>query len=205
MIPSVNNSQAAAIEAKSANWVQYLEELAGEIHKEGISSFYLLKVASLWASTFAYVEWLVCFYERKTFPKADQVASVLKDAWGWDEDLARLFWKSGRHPFAHVGQANTFHSYEKYKGLDTNVSFDVNSWSSAVTDDWDKYHTYKAAAVLPPLELEGQNIQIVYFHHQMMRSELLPALSKLVADGIRSETSEQKLRDIIELNSQILH
>ena len=208
MIPSVNNSQAHAIEAKASNWINYLEELADNIKNDGLNSFYQLKVASLWSSTFAYIEWLTCFQERKILPSTDQVnmiADLLSNAWGWDRDLAKLFWVSGRHPIAHVGQTNPFHSYAKYNGLDTNVSFDVNSWSKVVTDDWDKYHTYRAVVVLPPLGLDGQELQIVYFHHQMLRSDLLPLLSKFVIDGILAETDEQKLKGIIQLNQQILH
>jgi hypothetical protein len=208
MIPSVNNSQAHAIETKAANWVSYLDELADNINKDGVDRFHILRVASLWSSTFAYIEWLTCFYERKILPSSDQinkVAGLLNDVWSWDLELAKLFWKSGRHPLAHVGQANSFHTYGKYKELDTNVSFDVGYWSEAVTNDWDKYHTYKAVAVLPPLEVEGQNLQIVYFHHQMMRSDLLPMLSRFVVDSILAETDEQKLKDIIELNRQIPH
>lgn len=205
MIPRVNNSQANAIKAKSSNWAKYLDELANELHQDGLDSFYFLKVASLWSSTFAYIEWLVCFHERKTFPKINEIADVLKKSWGWDIKIAELFWKSGRHPLAHVGQANSYYSYGKYNGLDTNVSFDVAKWSKAVTDDWDKYYTYKAVAVLPPLEIEGQNLQILYFHHQMLRSDLLPLLAEFVVNGILKETDEVKLKDIIELNRQILH
>ena len=208
MIPSVNNSQARAIEMKAVHWISYLDELSDDINKAGLNRFHLLKVASLWSSTFAYIEWLACFYERKILPSSNQISKVavlLNNAWGWDLELARLFWNSGRHPIAHVGQANPFHSYGKYDGLDTNVSFDTQSWSSAVTDDWDKHHKFRAIAVLPPLEIDNQSLQIVYFHHQMLRNDLLPLLFKYVTDGILAETDEQKLRDIIELNQQILH
>lgn len=207
MIPSVNNLQAQAIEAKSLNWMKYLDELALDINRRSVllDSFYFLRVASLWASTFSYIEWLTTFYERKTFPKIGEVASLLENAWGWELALVKLFWTSGRHPISHVGQANSYYSYAKYKGLDTNVNFDAQFWSKAVTDDWDKYHKFKAVAVLPPLEIENQSLQIVYFHHQMIRSDLLPLLSKCVVDSILAETDEQKLKDIIELNRRILH
>ncbi len=203
MIPSVNNSQANAIDNKASNWINYLKTISDDIHSNGIDSFYSLKASSLWSSTFSYIEWLVTFYSGKTFPNVQTIANVLHDAWGWDKELCKLFWKSGRHPFAHVGQSNSFYSYYKYKGLETNVSFDVNKWSNQVVEEWDEHHKHRAVAIAPPLSIEGEDLQIIYFHHQMLRDELLLKLASFVSDHIRNLTDEEKLKEIILLNKQI--
>lgn len=203
MISSVNMSQANAIDNKAMNWVNYLNSLSGDIHTKGLDSFYQLRAASLWASTFAYIEWLVSFYQGSTFPNIDTVTGVLNSSWGWDKELCKLFWKSGRHPFAHVGQTNSFYSYYKYKGLETNVSFDVNKWSTAVVDEWDDHHKYIGVAIAPPLSVEGSDLQIIYFHHQMMRDDLLLRLASFVSNYIRDINNEDELKNIVRLNMQI--
>lgn len=201
MTKNIAEAQSRAIKNKSNLWLDYLRNLAEELNP--IDTFSLLRVASLWASTFSCIEWLIVFKLYKTFPDKNEIAEVLKTSWGWDNEVGKIFWTAGRHPVAHVGQANSFMEFD---GLLTNVSFDSqNRWTIAVTGEWDKYHPYKAVAVLPPLDDGQQKIQIITFFHQMILAELLPRLVNDVVIQIASENSTSNLQKITELNKQILH
>jgi len=203
-VDEVASSQSKAIDNKASYWRKYIELLTGELN--ATLEYYPLREASLWASTFAYIEWLVAFDQRTDWVHPFHVEDTLLHAWGWSKEVSKLFWKSGRNPIAHVGQANSFHSYDKFQGLDTNVSLNsANNWSPAVTGEWDKYHPHKAVAILPPLDMEDKKIQMVTFFHQMLLSDLLPLLAEYVYERISKETDEANLRTIVSLNSQILH
>jgi hypothetical protein len=202
--PEIASAQSAAISSKANYWREYIITLANELNST--HDFYLLRAASLWATTFAYIEWLTAFehYKERIY-KAD-VATTLSKTWGWHEDIGKLFWQSGRNPVAHVGQANSFHNYCEFNGLPSNVSLDSsNKWTVAVTGEWDKYHSYKAVAILPPLDTGDGSVQIVTFHHQMLLAELLPILGEYVSDKISKETNTNNLSKIVALNSQIPH
>lgn len=202
--PETAPAQSAAIRSKAKYWREYITALTDELNST--QDFYLLRAASLWATTFAYIEWLTAFehYKERIY-KAD-VAATLRKAWGWHEEVGKLFWQSGRNPVAHVGQANSFYDYCEFSGLPSNVNLDSsNKWTVAVTDEWDKYHPYKAVAILPPLDMADGSVQIVTFHHQMLLAELLPVLAEYVADKISKETNSDNLGKIVALNSQIPH
>ena len=127
---SVAAGQSNAISLKAEAWRRYLAELAKEAREK--STFTNFRIASLWASTFAYVEWLATFERYETRPDATEMALILRKYWGWDEDIGKLFVYCGRNPIAHVGQANPFHTYHTYNGLPTIVSFNVKDWSDEV-------------------------------------------------------------------------
>ena len=198
--------QAEAIEKKADYWRKYLKRLADDLTVG--DGYYILKISSLWASTFAYIEWLTVFrlyILHPKFPHIDDIASTLETMWGWDKEIGKLFWAAGRHPIAHVGQANAYYSYVQYKGLSTSVSLDSGQWSEAVTGEWDQYHPNKGVAVLPPLDRGDENVQIIVFFHQMIVDELLPKLAIGVVEQIQEEKELGNLDKIQKLNSQILH
>lgn len=201
---NIAEKQAKAVNNKAKAWRAYLSHLADDLNAN--SDFYLHRMASLWASTFSYIEWLAVFKLYKTFPNKNEIAEILRQSWGWEKEIGVVFWAAGRHPVAHVGQTNTFYSFEDYDGLPTNVSFDSqNRWSEAVTGEWDKYHPYKAVAVLPALEVSETKTRIITFFHQMLLAELLPKLADDIVDQIANESDHGNLRTIYELNKQILH
>lgn len=200
----VQTAQSGAIRSKASYWRSYIAGLSTELNSS--QDFYLLRSASLWATTFAYIEWLVAFDHYKDRVYKSDVATTLSNAWGWHQDVGKLFWQSGRNPVAHVGQANSFHNYCEFNGLPSNVSLDSsNRWTAAVTGEWDEYHPYKAVAIMPPLDTGDGSVQIVTFFHQMLLTELLPLLAEYVADKIAKETDADSLSKIVALNSQIPH
>jgi len=200
----VSKSQAEAIKNKAAYWRSYITELAKELNSS--LDYHLLREASLWASTFAHIEWLASFDHYKEPVTKTEIAETLNRAWDWDVEVSKLFWSSGRNPVAHVGLANPFHSYRKFNNLDTNVSLNsANNWSEAVTGEWDKYHPHRAVAILPPLAVEDGTVQLVTFFHQMLLDELLPKLAEYVYQKIVNEADDIKLTALVELNSQIPH
>lgn len=203
MKPGVADTQSEAIKNKACYWRRYLKYLFDDIHKNG--DFYILKSCSLWSSTFAYIEWLIVFNKYETRPSLDYVAEILSKAWGWDQELCKVFWCAGRNPVAHVGQSNVFYSYRTYNSLKTNVMFETNIWSNAVTDEWDKYHPYRAVTVLPPLDMGEGNFQPISVSYQMLLDELLPKIADYVVVKIKNETDSTQLLKIIKLNKQILH
>ncbi len=199
----VASAQSDAIAKKAAYWRGYIDVLAKEAAAD--RQFLSLRAAGLWASTFAHIEWLTAFYLcRKSVSKED-VATVLKDCWGWDGEVGKLFWKSGRNPIAHVGQANPFHSYYMLNALPTNVSLDTNHWTKAVTKDWDNYNEFKAVSVLPPLDMGDGEFQNVTFFHQMLRDDLLPVLAERVCEKTAAERDQAILDKLLRLNAQIPH
>ena len=199
----VSAAQAQAIRSKAEYWRSYISKLAGE--QKASPDFIRLRIASLWATTFAYIEWLIKFDQYNERLTPDQISDTLHRCWGWDHELVKLFWKSGRNPVAHAGQENPFYSYYEFNGLPTNVSLNVSTWSEVVTGDWDKYHAHRAVAILPPVDMGEGDIQVVSFFHQMLRNELLPALAEQVAQKVAAETNEENLQKIVKLNRQIPH
>lgn len=195
--------QANAIENKATYWRGYLQECVNELHRT--QNYTQLRAATLWASTFAYIEWLLVFDVYHTSLTKDEITDSLNRHWGWDKELSALFWEAGRHPIAHVGQTNSFHSYYKYNNLPTNVTFDFGKWSKAVTDNWGKYNTHRGVTVPPELDTQEGPVQVVAFFHQMILEELLPELAKNVAEKIRLETDTKNLNKILKLNIEILH
>lgn len=170
----------------------------------------MLKDASLWASTFAHINWLCQFYlaiPHPNFPSSKQIAETLNICWGWDEEIAKVFWDSGRNPIAHVGQGNPFFSFAKYKGLRTSVSLNSGSWSDATTKEWNTYHPYTGISLLPsPPPTTGNEPEYwITFFHQMLLDELLPTLAQHVSTKIRNETDPELIEKILKINSQIPH
>ena len=205
----ITKKQAEAIKNKAKFWLSYINGLSDELNTQKNFNFYLFREASLWATTFLCIEWLLLFglYETgKDHLKTGEVAVQLKKYWGWDEELGKLFWKSGRNPIMHVGQVNSFYSYYSFNNLPTNVSLNSsNNWTEAVTGEWSKYHNYKAVAILPPLKTDRATIQIVAFFHQILKDELLPTLSSKITEEILKETDKTKLTKLYKLNIQIPH
>jgi hypothetical protein len=199
----VADTQSKAIENKASYWRQYLRYLFDDIHNN--SDYYLLKSCSLWSSTFAYIEWLIVFHQYQSKPSLDYVAETLSEAWGWNQELCKVFWCAGRNPMAHVGQSNTFYSYRIYNSLKTNVLFENNIWSNAVTDEWGKYHQYRAVTILPTLDMGEGEVQHISVSYQMLLDELLPKIADYVVLKIQNETDPVQLLKITKLNKQILH
>ncbi len=201
----IQKAQSDAIRSKASYWRTYIAALATELNSS--QDFYQLRSTSLWATTFAYIERLVAFDHYKDRIYKSDVAATLSNAWGWHEDVGKLFWQSGRNPIAHVGQANPFHNYCEFNDLPSNVSLDSsNRWTAAVTGEWDEHHPYKSVAILPPpLDTGDGSVQIVTFFHQMLLAELLPLLAESVADKVAKETDADKLGKIVALNSEIPH
>jgi len=201
--------QSEAIKNKAKSWLYYINELSSELNSQKSFTSYLFREASLWATTFSYIEWLLLFslYETgKDHLGFKDVSPQLKKYWGWEDKVGEIFWMSGRNPIMHVGQANSFHSYYSFNGLPTNVSLNSsNKWTEAVTGEWNKYHNYRAVAILPPLQADKKTIQIVAFFHQMLKDELLPILPKMIAEEILMENDELKLKKLYKLNTQIPH
>jgi hypothetical protein len=206
---NMTKKQADAIKAKAEGWLSYVNELSDGLNNSQSLNAYSLRQASLWATTFSFIEWLLVFslYESgKTYLKTEDVAKMLNEYWGWSKELGRIFWWSGRNPIAHTGNTNPFISYHKFNNLDSNVSLDSsNRWSEAVTNEWGRYHTYKGVMIPQPLEWEGKTIQIITFFHQMLKDELIPLLIERVVNEISQEKNMQKLQLLYNLNSQMPH
>lgn len=197
------DAHSEALVNKAKHWMLYLENLTKNLNND--DGFYPHKDASLWASTFSFIEWLIVFSNYKTRLEGTDVAVALNRFWGWDENIGKIFWAAGRNPIAHVGQANSFYSFRNFNEMPTNVSFNSGRWSKAVTDDWYKYNSYTAVSILPPLDTEEGNIQIITFFHQMLLSDLLPRLVESVALQIKNERNPNNIAKLIKLNKQILY
>ncbi|OGY23454.1 MAG: hypothetical protein A2172_04500 [Candidatus Woykebacteria bacterium RBG_13_40_15] len=201
---NVSQAQSDAVRKKANNWEGYLKTLSNELNST--LEYYFLREASLWASTFAYIEWLIVFHLYKTFPTKNEIANTLKEFWGWDKEIGEVFWTAGRHPIAHIGQANFFHSYLNFRDLPANVSFNSSTrWTKAVTGDWGKYNPFEGVTIYPPLVSDNEVVQIITFFHQMILSELLPKLANGVISQIENESKSENLQKILELNKQIPH
>ncbi len=209
MDKNIAKNQAEAIRNKAKSWLSYINNLSKKLNSQKSFLFYLFREASLWATTFSYIEWLLLFslYETgKDHLETKDVAPQLKKYWGWEIELGKLFWKSGRNPIMHIGQVNAFYSYYNFNSLPTNVSLNSsNKWTEAVTDEWSKYHNYKAVAILPPLQTDKKTVQIVAFFHQMLKDKLLPILPKMIIEEILKEKDELKLKKLYKLNTKIPH
>lgn len=207
MNDDIAKKQAESIKNTAKYWLAYINKLSVELNQT--MEFYPLRQASLWSTTFSYIEWLLLFsiYETgKIYISAKNVAFLLNKYWGWDKEIGKIFWKSGRNPINHVGQANFLYSYDKYNNLPSNVSLDSsNRWTDHTMGEWGKYHPYKAVAILPPLKTNEEVVQIVTFFHQMLKDELLPILSEKIIKEILKETDKFKLNKLYNLNKIIPH
>lgn len=190
-----------AIMNKSNYWMSYLDNLVKNLNID--DGFYLYRKASLWASTFSYIEWLIIISNYKIKPTQTEVAIALQKIWGWSEDIGKVFWSAGRNPIAHVGQVNTFHSFRNYNGMPTNVDFNNGVWSRAVTNDWYKYNLYTAVSIAPPFNGEDGDVQIIAFFHQILLSDLLPKLAEHVVSQIKNERDPNNINKLEKLNRQI--
>lgn len=202
----VAHYQAKTTATRADYWQEYLRILWNEVALDDEDDYGDLREMSLWASTFAYIEWLANFYllpKQGEYPKIHAIAGMLQATWQWDIKIAEIFWKAGRHPIAHVGFANPFYSYGKLDGLSTNILFNNSKWSAAELKEWEKRDPFRGVVVIAPNDKSVRPIQTIIFTYQILLDELLPKLAISICDSIAQERDPTKIAQIESLSKRI--